>query len=152
MKCPFCDQDGTRTELHAHMVSAHKDSLQTRHDEDRMFFDVNCPLCAEGMTREVNPRGRDQAFLEMGRSGTVERMAPHLTHMGVHDHGFNNVSTYGTLWRLARERRFGRRDPAVRIVGAREHNLVDLTVRFPLGRLVGDQSAVPGAGRLFQEH
>jgi hypothetical protein len=32
-------------------------------------------------------------------------MAPHLTHMGVHDHGFNNVSTYGNLWRLAREKR-----------------------------------------------
>jgi hypothetical protein len=46
------------------MVSAHKDSLHTRHEGDRMFFDVNCPLCPEGMTREVNPRGRDQAFLE----------------------------------------------------------------------------------------
>src|SRR5215831_14555830 len=44
----------------------------------------------------------DRAFLELGRSRTVERMAPHLTHVGVHDHGFNNVSTYGTLWRLAR--------------------------------------------------
>src|SRR5207247_6620360 len=43
---------------------------------------------------------------ELGRSRTVERMAPHLTHMGVHDHGFNNVSTYGNLWRLARECRF----------------------------------------------
>ncbi len=47
----------------------------------------------------------DRAFLEVGRSRTVERMAPHLTHMGVHDHGFNNVSTYGALWRLAREGR-----------------------------------------------
>jgi unsaturated chondroitin disaccharide hydrolase len=47
----------------------------------------------------------DAAFLELGRARTVERMAPHLTHMGVHDHGFNNVSTYGTLWRLAREGR-----------------------------------------------
>jgi hypothetical protein len=44
----------------------------------------------------------DRAFLELGRSRTLERMAPHLTHVGVHDHGFNNVSTYGTLWRLAR--------------------------------------------------
>jgi hypothetical protein len=44
-------------------------------------------------------------FLELGRSRTLERMAPHLTHMGVHDHGFNNVSTYGTLWRLIREGR-----------------------------------------------
>ena len=48
----------------------------------------------------------DRQFLELGRSRTVERMAPHLTHTGVHDHGFNNVSTYGALWRLSRERRF----------------------------------------------
>jgi unsaturated chondroitin disaccharide hydrolase len=47
----------------------------------------------------------DMEFLELGRARTVERMAPHLTHMGVHDHGFNNVSTYGNLWRLAREGR-----------------------------------------------
>jgi len=47
----------------------------------------------------------DPEFLERGRRMTMERMAPHLTHMGVHDHGFNNVSTYGTLWRLAREGR-----------------------------------------------
>ena len=33
----------------------------------------------------------------------ITRMAPHLTHVGVHDHGFNNVSTYGALWRMARE-------------------------------------------------
>ncbi len=32
-------------------------------------------------------------------------MAPHLTHVGVHDHGFNNVSTYGALWRMAIEGR-----------------------------------------------
>src|SRR5215203_987400 len=48
----------------------------------------------------------DTRFLELGRSRTVERMAPHLTHVGVHDHGFNNVSTYGALWRLAREGRY----------------------------------------------
>jgi hypothetical protein len=47
----------------------------------------------------------DCDFLALGRSQTLERMAPHLTHTGVHDHGFNNVSTYGTLWRLAREQR-----------------------------------------------
>ena len=47
----------------------------------------------------------DREFLELGRSRTIERMASHLTHVGVHDHGFNNVSTYGNLWRLAREGR-----------------------------------------------
>jgi len=52
----------------------------------------------------------DAEFLDLGRSRTIERMAPHLTHAGVHDHGFNNVSTYGTLWRLSRERRIAATD------------------------------------------
>ena len=47
----------------------------------------------------------EREFLELGRSRTIDRMAPHLTHMGVHDHGFNNVSTYGNLWRLVMEER-----------------------------------------------
>ena len=47
----------------------------------------------------------DETFLEMGRRNTLERMAPHLTHFGVHDHGFNNVSTYGNLRRLMLEGR-----------------------------------------------
>ncbi|MGE5644257.1 MAG: glycosyl hydrolase [Acidobacteriota bacterium] len=47
----------------------------------------------------------DAAFLETGRARTVEFMAPHVTHTGVHDHGFNNVSTYGNLLRLMDEGR-----------------------------------------------
>lgn len=45
----------------------------------------------------------DAEFLEIGRVNTVAVMAPHVTHVGVHDHGFNNVSTYGNLRRLMRE-------------------------------------------------
>ena len=48
----------------------------------------------------------DNWFLEYGRRNTEERMATHVTHMGVHDHGFNIVSTYGNLLRLAAENRF----------------------------------------------
>ena len=48
----------------------------------------------------------DREFLDLARDRTLSRMAPHLTHTGVHDHGFNNVSTYGGLWRLAHEDRF----------------------------------------------
>ena len=44
-------------------------------------------------------------FLEVGRHNTVTRMASHLSHTGVHDHGFNNVSTYGNLLRLMGEGR-----------------------------------------------
>ncbi len=47
----------------------------------------------------------EKEFLELGRRRTVGSMASHLTAMGVHDHGFNNVSTYGNLWRLTGEGR-----------------------------------------------
>jgi hypothetical protein len=53
-------------------------------------------------------------FLELGRDRTIARMAPHLTHVGVHDHGFNNVSTYGTLWRMGREERYDATDWEIR--------------------------------------
>ncbi|HTL27698.1 MAG TPA: hypothetical protein VL282_00690 [Tepidisphaeraceae bacterium] len=47
----------------------------------------------------------DEELLQLGRKHTLERMAPHVTHTGVHDHGFNNLSTYGNLRRLMREGR-----------------------------------------------
>ncbi len=47
----------------------------------------------------------ERSFLEEARLQTVERMAGHVTHTGVHDHGFNNVSTYGNLRRLMNEGR-----------------------------------------------
>jgi len=47
---------------------------------------------------------------------------------------------------LSRERRFTRRDPALRIVGAREHNLKNLDVRIPLGRMVC-VTGVSGSGK-----
>lgn len=45
----------------------------------------------------------DEAFLDYGRKNTLSVMAPHVSHIGVHDHGFNNVSTYGNLLRLMHE-------------------------------------------------
>jgi hypothetical protein len=48
----------------------------------------------------------DRSFLDLCRDRTLNVMASHITHIGVHDHGFNNVSTYGNLWRLAQEGAF----------------------------------------------
>ena len=45
----------------------------------------------------------ERKFLDYGRKQTVSSMAPHISHTGVHDHGFNNVSTYGNLLRLIKE-------------------------------------------------
>ena len=44
-------------------------------------------------------------LLAAARRHVVAGMAEHLTHTGVHDHGFNNVSTYGNLRRLMLEGR-----------------------------------------------
>jgi hypothetical protein len=47
----------------------------------------------------------DEELLALGREGTRTDMASQVTHFGVHDHGFNNVSTYGNLRRLVLEGR-----------------------------------------------
>ena len=47
----------------------------------------------------------DSEILRLGRVHTLQFMAPHISHTGVHDHGFNNVSTYGNLLRLMLEGR-----------------------------------------------
>jgi hypothetical protein len=47
----------------------------------------------------------DERFLALGRARTHEAMTAYLTHTGVHDHGFNIVSTFGALWRLLNEGR-----------------------------------------------
>jgi unsaturated chondroitin disaccharide hydrolase len=54
-------------------------------------------------------------FLDLGRQRTLDHMTPHLTHTGVHDHGFNTVSTYGVLWRLAAEGRLDASEWEVRL-------------------------------------
>ena len=61
-------------------------------------FQYGCALLQYDMTGE-------RRFLELGRERTIARMAPHVSHTGVHDHGFNNLSTYGNLRRLMREGR-----------------------------------------------
>lgn len=59
-------------------------------------FQYGLPLLAFDATGDVD-------LLKLGRDRTVANMAPHVTHIGVHDHGFNNLSTYGNLRRLMRE-------------------------------------------------
>jgi unsaturated chondroitin disaccharide hydrolase len=66
-------------------------------------FQYGCAILQYDMTDE-------ERFLELGRRNTVDNMAPHVSHIGVHDHGFNNLSTYGNLRRLMREGRIAQDD------------------------------------------
>lgn len=47
----------------------------------------------------------DSEFLARGVKRIQDHMAPHISHVGVHDHGFNNLSTYGNVLRLGNEGR-----------------------------------------------
>jgi len=49
-------------------------------------------------------------YLKIGRVNTIKLMGPHISHMGVHDHGFNNLSTYGNLLRLMHEGKIPQND------------------------------------------
>jgi hypothetical protein len=52
----------------------------------------------------------DAEALKIGWDGTFRDMPGHVTHVGVHDHGFNNLSTFGNLRRLTREGRIAQGD------------------------------------------
>ena len=65
MRCPYCEVEGARQVVHAHLVDAHGDKVVGRNDEatGRLSYRLDCPLCEEYTEREVNPRGRDPTFL-----------------------------------------------------------------------------------------
>lgn len=63
---------------------------------------------------QYDATGEDR-FLDMGRTATIRQMAAHVSNMGVHDHGFNIISTYGNLWRLMMENEIGHNDRELQI-------------------------------------
>jgi unsaturated chondroitin disaccharide hydrolase len=125
-------------------LSAHKiDAISARHD----FVSGNSPVCTVDGTYvgrawtdwtrgfycgspllQFDATG-DERYLEVGRAATFNSMTPHITDFGVHDHGFNVVSTYGNLWRLAKEGRIAENvyesrlcEIALRVSGAVQAN------------------------------
>jgi len=54
--------------------------------------------------------GGEPELLGLARRRVVAEMAGHLSHTGVHDHGFNTISTYGNLRRLMLAGRVERND------------------------------------------
>jgi hypothetical protein len=80
-------------------------------------------------------------FLEIGRRNTVARMARHVSHFGVHDHGFNNVSTYGNLRRLMNEGRIEE--------DAGERNFYELALKVSGAAQARRWTRIPGGGFIY---
>jgi unsaturated chondroitin disaccharide hydrolase len=83
----------------------------------------------------------EREFLDLGRRRTVERMASHVSHVGVHDHGFNNVSTYGNLRRLAQEGRLEASDWELRFY--------DLALKVSGAVQARRWTSLPGGGFIY---
>jgi unsaturated chondroitin disaccharide hydrolase len=83
----------------------------------------------------------DAAFLEIGRRNTVEKMSSHVSHFGVHDHGFNNVSTYGNLLRLMNEGRIEE--------NAWEREFYQLALRLSGAIQTRRWTNIPGGGFIY---
>jgi len=45
----------------------------------------------------------EKSMLQISKENVLKKMATHISHTGVHDHGFNNISTYGNLLGLMHE-------------------------------------------------
>jgi unsaturated chondroitin disaccharide hydrolase len=83
----------------------------------------------------------DEIFLNIGRENTVLKMAPHVSHVGVHDHGFNNISTYGNLHRLMKEGKIPQNDW--------ENNFYELAIKASGAIQANRWSKTPDGGYIY---
>ena len=66
MSCPYCDESGGLMATHRHLVDAHLEMVETRHEEEtgKMYYLVPCPFCGLKYRHRVKPRRSDAHFLE----------------------------------------------------------------------------------------
>ncbi|RPI03673.1 MAG: glycosyl hydrolase [Calditrichaeota bacterium] len=83
----------------------------------------------------------DIGFFHSGRSHTIEQMSPHLSHMGVHDHGFNIISTFGNLLRLMVEGKTA--------FDLYEKNLYQYALKFSGAVQAARWSSTPSGGYIY---
>lgn len=81
------------------------------------------------------------SFLDSAKTSTREKMAPHISHTGVHDHGFNILSTYGNLLRLMRENKIPCNDW--------EENFYELALKISGAVQASRWTAIPGGGFIY---
>ncbi len=66
MQCAFCEYEGPRPEMHAHLTDLHAAVVQTWETSSgrQRFFELTCPDCDDSFRHQVKPRTRDRTFLE----------------------------------------------------------------------------------------
>jgi len=140
------------SELSATLYALDEPTVGLHASDSRRLLGVLCHLRDLGNTVVVvehDPAmiaGADYV-VELGPGGGRE--GGKLLRGGVPDQAATNGNHAGRLLLLraiGRGRHFDKHDPALRIIGAREHNLRSLSVALPLGRLVC-VTGVSGSGK-----
>jgi transcription elongation factor Elf1 len=65
VRCPLCQYEAPRGDVHAHLVDAHTDAVEMwTAGSSRMRYRVSCPICGSSHEARVKPRSKDPDFLE----------------------------------------------------------------------------------------
>ncbi len=64
-KCPYCEYQGKRAEVHQHLAEAHAETLGFRVDEftGHAFYIVTCPVCGASYEQITKKARRNPEFL-----------------------------------------------------------------------------------------
>lgn len=63
MTCPFCDEQLSRRQLHAHLSQAHPEQVQTVRRADRQLYQVSCPYCGAEYSQRIKKAAGDESFV-----------------------------------------------------------------------------------------
>ncbi len=83
----------------------------------------------------------DDQFLNIGYKKTIKHMASHVSHIGVHDHGLNNISTYGNLRRIMREGKVP--------YNSQEMDFYELALKVSGAIQAARWTSIPGGGYIY---
>ncbi len=64
--CPYCDYQGRRSEVHAHLAEAHAGEISWGVQErtGHTFATISCPLCGARWEQVLRKARRDPSFVE----------------------------------------------------------------------------------------
>jgi len=64
MTCPFCEFQGIRRDVHAHLTDEHSEQCRTSESWANRYYQLDCPRCDFTLRRQIKPRLQDPTFLE----------------------------------------------------------------------------------------
>ena len=61
MQCPYCDFNGHRMDLHAHLMTEHAEQVKVfvHRVTGKMMYEFECPLCREQWLKPLKKRPSD---------------------------------------------------------------------------------------------